>query len=53
MQTMQRFLKENYQKNLSLKFIQINNVMQLCQLQLYIKQYTFDIKTFDIKNNVV
>jgi hypothetical protein len=29
MQTMQRFLKENYQKNLSLKFIRINNVMHL------------------------
>jgi hypothetical protein len=29
MQTMQRFLKENYQKKLSLKFIRINNVMHL------------------------
>ena len=29
MQTMQRFLKENYQKNLSVKFIHINSVTYL------------------------
>ncbi|MGK0365682.1 MAG: hypothetical protein ACI85O_002748, partial [Saprospiraceae bacterium] len=28
-QTMQRFLKENYRKNLALKFIRINNVTYL------------------------
>ncbi|MGK0365966.1 MAG: hypothetical protein ACI85O_003036, partial [Saprospiraceae bacterium] len=27
--TMQRFLKENYRKNLALKFIRINNVTYL------------------------
>ncbi|MGK0366678.1 MAG: hypothetical protein ACI85O_003753, partial [Saprospiraceae bacterium] len=30
-QTMQRFLKENYRKNLALKFIRINNVTYLAK----------------------
>ncbi|MGK0365714.1 MAG: hypothetical protein ACI85O_002782, partial [Saprospiraceae bacterium] len=31
-QTMQRFLKENYRKNLALKFIRINNVTYLMMI---------------------
>ncbi|MGK0365153.1 MAG: hypothetical protein ACI85O_002218, partial [Saprospiraceae bacterium] len=34
-QTMQRFLKENYRKNLALKFIRINNVTYLSQNVAY------------------
>ena len=33
MQTMQRFLKENYRKNLSVKIIHINSVMYLKMFQ--------------------
>ncbi|MGK0365878.1 MAG: hypothetical protein ACI85O_002948, partial [Saprospiraceae bacterium] len=34
-QTMQRFLKENYRKNLALKFIRINNVTYLIVIILF------------------
>ncbi len=38
MQTMQRFFKENYRKNLSVKFIHINSVtyLRLVEPKLYI-----------------
>jgi hypothetical protein len=39
MQTMQRFLKENYQKKLSLKFIRINNVRHLFRNSFPVKRF--------------
>jgi hypothetical protein len=40
MQTMQRFLKENYRKNLSVKIIHINSVMYLAAVtDLFLKVF--------------
>ncbi|MGK0365344.1 MAG: hypothetical protein ACI85O_002410, partial [Saprospiraceae bacterium] len=43
-QTMQRFLKENYRKNLSLKFIHINNVTHLYINHLSPRNESFEIQ---------